>query len=262
MDIKKFIVTAVLASAALHAAPVGNTSAPDLIEKGLFSTCNDTVDFRLGYEGDFVSDGRMQQQGGGRVDNYSQDTNSATLTCNFQNRMDIYGVFGSSETEVDWRFTDPADQIVRIEANTKSAFLWATGLRVILVEWCNTSLGCGARYSSSHYRLSSLYSDGIAASTEGAHFHWREWQVNLDISYKIHLFTPYIGVKYSSAHADLNHFSVPIASNGSGDNDLKNRNPVGLYLGCSLSTGKYVMLNVEGRLIDEEAVTISGDIRF
>lgn len=251
-------------SAALHAAPVGNTSAPDLIQKGFFTTGSSDIDLRLGYEGDFVADGRMTQKnaGHGRVDCYEQITNSGTAVFNIRERMDIYGVFGTSKTWTNWRFTDPSDNVVRIQANTKTDFLWASGLRVILVEWCNTSLGCGARYSSCHYQLSSLTSDGAAASTEGALLKWREWQVNLDLSYKIHFFTPYIGTKYSNVRTELTNFSVPISADGTGSNTFENRSPVGLYVGVGFSTGSYFMLNVEGRLIDEEAVTVSADFRF
>jgi hypothetical protein len=248
----------------LQAAPVGNTSAPDLIEKGMFAGCGNSVDFRSGYEGDYVADGRMNQhdEGNGRVDCYQQNTNSGTVTCNIENRMDLYGVFGGSSTSANWRFTNLDDNIVRIVADTNTNFLWAIGARTILVEWCNVSLGCGGRYSSCHYQLSKLTFDGAEASTAGALFHWRQWQVNLDFSYKIHLFTPYIGTKYSNERTELRNFSVPISASGTGSNEFQNRNPVGLYVGCGLSTGNYFMLNIEGRLIDEEAITISADFRF
>lgn len=259
---RKIVALFFVSLAPLCAAPVGNTSAPDLIEKGILTSYGNTVDFRLGYEGDFVTDGRMKQANGERVDCYKQDTNSGTATFNIQHRMDIYGVFGLSQTRADWRFVNPADQVIRIKIETDSSLLWAAGLRAILVEWCNTSLGCGGRYSSCDYQLSSCTSDGTAAATAGAQVQWREWQINLDMSYKIHLFTPYIGVKYSHARTELNQFSVPIGVKGAKSNDLQNRDPVGLYLGCGLSNGKYVLFNIEGRLIDEEALTFSADIRF
>jgi len=264
---KKFaaLIAAIVASSALYAAPVGNTSAPELIQEGFFISCDSWINFRVGYEGDFVADGRMKQseQGHGRVDTYQQDTNSGTVTLNILDRIDVYGVFGSSRTQADWRFTDAAaGTVTRIDMETKYNFLWGAGARAILYEWCNASLGLGGRYSSANYRPVWLTADGVVQSVAGTHCRWREWQVNLDVSYKIDLFTPYIGIKYSNARTQMKDFSVPISSNLSGSNTFKNRVPVGLYVGCSLSTGKYFMLNIEGRLIDEEAVTISGDFRF
>lgn len=253
-----------VASSALYAAPVGNPSAPQLIDEGFFMSCDTWVDVRAGYEGDFVADARMKQrrEGHGRVDSYQQTTNSGTVTINFVDRLDIFGVFGSSRTNAEWRFTDAIGNVNQVEMETLYHFLWGVGARGILFEWGNTTLGIGGRYESCNYDPEWLTLDGVNIDPSGTRMNWHEWQVDLDISYRIDLLTPYIGLKYSSANSKLSGFSIPIASNGVGKNHFTNRTPVGLFIGCSLSTGKYFMLNVEGRLIDEEAVTISGDIRF
>jgi hypothetical protein len=242
-------------------APVGNTAAPGLIEKGFFSTVESS--FRIGYEGDFVADGRMEQvdQGNGRVDTYKQYTNSGTFTLNFMNRLDLYAVFGSSKTKADWRIQNETS-IHRIKMKTDKNFLWAAGARAILFEWMKTYLGCGGRFSSTTDKPVWLTSDGVSIPVEGTHFHWEQWQVNLDICYRISFFTPYIGVKYSSEKAHLGTFNTSISDSGSGSDSFKNRDPVGLYLGCALSNGHYFMANLEGRLIDEEAITLSADFRF
>ena len=73
---------------------------------------------------------------------------------------------------------------------------------------------------------------------------------------------PYLGAKYSQARVLLGTFGVPIAGNGSGNLHMKNRTPVGLFLGCTLTTGSYFFLNVEGRLFDEEAIAISAELRL
>lgn len=257
------ILLAFAAILGIHAAPIGNTASPDLIEKGIFSSSDYRVDIRAGYEGDFVTDGRMNQfeQGTGRVDCYQQNTNSGTFTLNFVDRLDIYGVFGSSDTKAEWRIST-GDEIHRLEMKTQQNFLWAVGARAILYEWCKISLGMGGRYSECDYAPEHFFSDGIAEPVLGTFCHWRQWQVNLDFSYKIKIFTPYIGVKYSDEKTHLGNFTVPIASDGSGSNSFQNRDPVGLYLGCALSNGHYFMVNLEGRLIDEEAVTISAELRF
>lgn len=250
---------------AVRGAPVGNTAAPEIIQQGFFSPRASSMSLRLGYEADFVTDARLGQydQSSGRVDSYTQDTNSGLVTWNFVERLDLFGVFGKSKTEADWRFTNLAnDQVHRIKLKTKGAFLWAAGARAILYEWNDLFLGMGGRYSASEYAISRVSNDGIAASPEGASLRWRQWQINLDISYKIQIFTPYIGTKYESVISKLRGFSTEISANGTGSNTFKNRSPVGLYLGCTLSNGKFFALNIEGRLIDEEAVTVVADFRF
>ena len=249
----------------LPAAPIGNTAAPALIQRGFFSSSRDWVDVRAGYEGDFVADAKMEQriQGQGRVDTYEEWIQAGTLTLNFLDRLDLYGVFGMSQTEADWRFEDMSlGTVTRIEVKTDDHFLWAIGGRAVLYQWYKVCLGMGARYSSCCYLPSSLHSNGETQTVGGSRFDWRQWQINLDFSYKINLFTPYIGVKYLRATTDLQDFSVPISESLQGVNTFENRTPVGFYLGCTLSTGKYFMLNLEARLVDEEAVTVSGDFRF
>lgn len=253
-----------IASTALYSAPVGNTSAPQILQEGFFIPPEVWVNVRLGYEGDFVYDGRMKQyrEGTGRVDSYKQNTNSATTTFNILDRLDIYSVFGSSQTTAEWRFSDVEGAIHNANTETHYNFLWAIGARAILFEWSHTNIGLGGRYSSCNYKPVWLTIDGANASVSGTHLRWDAWQVNLDVSYRIDLFTPYIGIKYANTKTKLGTFTTSIAANGSGNNHFENRVPVGLYIGCALSTGKYFMLNVEGRFVDEEAITISGDLRF
>ncbi|MBU6384298.1 MAG: hypothetical protein KGR16_08320 [Verrucomicrobia bacterium] len=254
-----------VATAALHASPVGNTAAPKIIQIGFFTSCDSWVDFRAGYEGDFVADGKMKQsnQGQGRVDNYEQWTNSGTLTFNLLDRIDLVGVFGSSHTEADWRFEDAvAGTVTRIKVETETNFLWAFEGRAIVYEGCNTSIGLGGRYTSCNFQPNRLSSNGSIVSPEGSQFEWREWQINMDLSYSVHFFTPYIGCKYSHAETLLSHFATPISSSLTGSNSFKNRVPVGMYVGCAISNGHYFMFNLEGRVIDEEAVTVSAEFRF
>ncbi len=236
-----------------------------MIQKGFLIPSDVRVSFRLGYEGDFIVDGRMNQfdQGTGRVDCYVQNTESGTVTLNFLDRLDLYGVLGSAESHANWRVYDTvAGTVSRIKVKTANNLLGAVGARAILYQWRNTFLGLGGRYSLSDQNPRRLSVNGLKESVAGSHFHWREWQINMDLCYKIRLFTPYVGAKYSHARTDLGNFSVPIAADGAGSNSFENRDPVGFYVGCGLSNGHFFMFNLEGRLIDEEAVTLSADFRF
>jgi len=259
-----FFIT-ILFTCGAFSAPVGDPASPNLIQQGLFLKRDSAIDFRVGYEGDFVTDGKMQQHqnGNGRVDSYKQNTNSGTFTLNLVDRMDLYGVLGGSNAKTHWRFeSGESESIHRFKVEAQDSLLWAVGARAILYEWWHVILGLGGRYSSAQYQPLEATLDDIDLSVAGTHFLWREWQVNVDMSYRIDLFTTYIGMKYSNALARIGNFSLPISSDGLGSNELTNRIPVGLFLGCSICSGDYLMLNVEGRLIDEEAVTVSAEFRF
>lgn len=261
---KKFLLFLGAVTGLLYASPVGNTEVPELIEIGFFIPCESWINVRAGYEGDFVYDARMEQhkEGKGRVDRYKQMTNSGVITVNLVDRMDVYGLFGASWTKANWRFSDSTGEIHRSEVETHYNFLWGVGARAIFFEWGNAALGAGGRYSSCDAAPAWLTIDGVETPVEGTHLLWNQWQVNLDLAYRIDLFVPYIGIKYSEAHAKLGTFSTAIANDGSGKDQFRTRVPVGLYLGCAISNRKYFMLNIEGRFIDEEAMTISADLRF
>lgn len=251
------------ALSSLQAAPVGNTAAPQLLQEGFVIPSDCWIDLRGGYEGDFVGDGRMQQsqQGSGRVDTFQQYTNSAAVTLNVLDRLDLFGCFGSSRVCADWRF-EQNEAITRIQIETLYHYLWALGARGILLEWGKVFLGMGGRYSYCNYKPSWMTTNANPVGVGGTHLRWRQWQLDLDLSYRIDLFTPYFGVKYSSAEVNLGDMEVPISGSGSGNNHFVTRTPVGIFIGCSISTGNYFMLNIEGRLVDEDAVAISGDLRF
>ena len=249
----------------LHAAPIGNPSFPSIIQKGIFVSRNHSIDLRSGYEGDFVIDGNLRQHdwGQGDVDTYKQWNNSGSLTINAINRLDLYAILGGSNTKTNWRFENPTNQgITRIELETDTDLLWAVGARAILCEWFNTTLGAGGRYSSCMNHPHSFKSNGITTAQMGAEIEFKEWQINMDVSYRIDVFIPYIGAKYLSAKSDLTGFTVPISASLTGNNSFENGSPVGVYLGCTLSSGHYFMFNIEGRLIDEDAITVSGEFRF
>ncbi len=263
---KKIALTTALflAGHSLFAAPVGNPAFPQLLQEGYFIPSSYWVALRLGYEGDFVGDGRLKQreESSGRVDNFKQDTNSGTVTLNFLDRLDLIGVFGSSRVCTDWRFTLPGPTTERMILETNYGFLWAVGGRGVLYEWGNTILGIGGRYSGTALKPVTATINGVPIPTAGTRLHWKEWQIDLDISHKIDIFIPYLGIKYSNVHTKIGTFPTEISDNGSGEIHMSNRNPVGIVIGCALTTGKFFMLNIEGRLIDEEAATIAGDFRF
>ena len=260
----KKIIFSLILSTCLFAAPVGNPAAPHVLCKGLLIPQKCWANIRLGYEGNFVFDGEMKQtkNSSSELDKYTQATHAGSATITLLERMDMYGVFGSSRICAKWRFNTLSDEVRNAEMETKHAFLWAVGGRAILYSWGNWDLGLGGRYSASHNHISWLTIDGSNVSTKGSRSRWRKWQVNTGLSYHIDLFTPYIGAYYINARHNLKNLDEPIANKGSRNNLFENRVPIGMYLGCSLSNGSYFMLNVEGRVIAEEALTVSGDFRF
>lgn len=249
---------------ALSAAPIGNPASPRILKKGFLIPQGCWANIRGGYEGDFVLDGNMEQsdKGSGLVDEYTRSSHSGIATLTLLERLDLYGVFGYSKVCSHWRFSDMADRIRNVQMQAERNFMWSLGGRAILVTWDRLDLGLGARYGASHHRLSSFTIDGDPISLQGAHCEWRGWQANIGLSYHICLFTPYIGAYYLNELTIVKGLASAFADFGAHSDHLRNRNPVGMYLGCTLSNRKYFMLDVEARVIAEEAVSVTAEFRF
>src|SRR3990167_4122290 len=167
-----FFIT-LLSFFSLYASPVENGAAPQIIQEGFFIPVSSWVDGRGGYEGDFVGDAKLAQteEGSGRVDTFQQFTNAATITVNLLDRLDLYGLFGSSRVCADWRFSENS-AVTQIQIETLYRFFWGAGARGILYEWGNLFLGTGGRYSRCRYKPSWLTSNGVPQTTAGARLEW------------------------------------------------------------------------------------------
>ena len=82
----------------------------------------------------------------------------------------------------------------------------------------------------------------------------KEWHIAPFIAKKLGNFTPYIGAKYSDLRMKLDY-----DDNGSDNFDAERH--FGTFVGTNLNLGKF-SLNLEGRFIDETAITAGISCRF
>jgi len=246
----------------VYAAPVGNPLNPEIIEEGFFITPASWMNFRLGYEGNFVSDARMDKKtSSSKIDNFKNDSNSASFTLNLQNRTDLFAVLGASRIRSDWRF-DNAGVMSRIELETNYRLYGAAGGKAILFQWGSTVLSVGGRYSFTEPSITFITRDGALQDKGFSRVKYHDWQVDLGTAHKIDIFAPYLGVKYLNSKAKIKNVPIAIDTDGQNQIKMKKRDHFGVYVGCSLSNGKYFMMSVEARFIDEEGISVTGDIKF
>lgn len=249
---------------ALQSSPVGGSATSQIIGEGFVLSRNSIAHFRLGYEGDFVEDGKLDQVrfGKGRVDAFCQRTNSGLLTLNFLDRLDLFGGAGSSYLSTAFRFIDPDEITNRVQIDTFHRPLLFVGAKGTLFEKGPFSLGMATRFATARYQPSLWMVNGEILESDKTRLQWDHCQVSLDLSYKVNILTPYIGMKYSSSRVKFHHFTQAIAPNNSTVNRMEQKEPVGFFLGMLISSGKLAMLSAEFRFLDEESWTISSDFRF
>lgn len=261
---KKIIILILIGlSSTIFAAPVYNPYNPEIIAEGFFISPASWINFRLGYEGNFVSDAKMEKQiNSGKIDNFKQDVNSGIITLNLQNRMDLYGAVGSARIRSDWRFDTLLGTMSRIELETNYRLYWAAGAKIILYEWGKTALSIGGRYSKTDPTISFITKDGAPEETADSKIDYQDWQIDMGFAHQIDIFIPYIGGKYLKAKAKLGNAAIIIAEDSQNFMKMKNEDRFGVYVGCTLSNSKHFMLTVEARFIDEDAISVMGDLKF
>lgn len=250
----------------------------------------------LGYRGDFVSDRKMRHRNLGHllsfhkpVSKVQSTTNAGQITLNLWNRIEVYGWFGANqidfETQVNYLSLvahTPATGLINLFGRSTEGYAWGVGVRGVLWHCGYTVIGIDAQYSHRRHTLQSLTLDGrpiqvgdfVSVENElpldpgDFHSRNRDWQVSLGIAHRVCRLVPYAAVVYSAAR---HHFAGPqfrafpiVAGQGVYDPDLKlvNRNCVGIAVGATFVTAEQMQVTVEGRFIDERALTITSDIRF
>jgi len=259
-----FLFLASVAPSIIYSLPVGNPSSPKIFETGIFSGNKSTVSLRFGMIGDFISDSRMKQykEGEGIVDQFQFYAGYPSFTLNLYEALDLYSYVGTSRYEAEWRVASPG-LLSHIKARSNSGLAVSGGFNLLLYEWPKTFIGMGGCYTKIRLKVDSLKINTENQNQADSKWQGKTWQMNLGLAHIIDFFIPYIGIKYSRFKSFIETpYTLGIAADGSFRNDFKNRNRIGLYLGCSITLRTFFQVQVEGRLFDEEAADLSAEIRF
>lgn len=215
-----------------------------------------------------------------------------------------------------------------IELYTDTAFAWSVGARAALWECGCATLGASFQYAQSKPKVEELNvlcnaaeftinkpqgyvgkefpleitaGTDAATGTKDASIDYHEWQASLALSYRLNMFTPYIGVKWSRASFDADAIRIAqpklaqpilevttwnptIAGAGSTKDDpdtntadaladtlqivsmqinkMKSRKSCGLAVGTTIVDADKYAVTVETRLIDERAAHVNAQFRF
>jgi hypothetical protein len=254
----KKLIAAFLCIPSLYALYLGNPAEPQIIDEGFFISQDSLFSVKVGYQGDFVFDRKLRAFDGatGRIDRFNIWMNQGVLTLNILDRFEAYASVGSITTS----FWDrPHIDHQRREYETHDKWTAGGGLKLIVMQWGNTVLGADGKlqYGAPHIKWATV--DGISYAT-GARVVYREWQVGLAVSHTVDLFTPYIGATYSHVKGEVEHLSHTVYPRS--HFKFRCRDHFGMAVGCSLSSGKKVDLNLEARMFSEQAVTGAANVKF
>ncbi|MBI5614247.1 hypothetical protein HY947_04950 [Candidatus Gottesmanbacteria bacterium] len=248
---RKFIVT-VLAFGIIgfchraDAAPVGNIANP-VLEKGEHG-------IKIGVDNDFVFKRELDVPD--ESVELEADFHSAKLSYTIAEKADVYVLLGMMNNAL----VSATDGSTEVLYDVDSSFTWGVGATLLAYETeGGFRAGIDGKYRSASPEVSKVTVDGTDYSLTDSEAEYSEWQVAFAVSQQMGKFAPYAGVKYSDiktkAKATVSGTLYETEERGS-------KNTVGPFVGLSFLPNENISLNVEGRFVDEEAVSVSLAYKF
>lgn len=249
-------------SAPVCAFVSGNPAQPSLTCKGIIPLKSKILSIRIAYVDDYV----YAQHFRGAYDIAStvekppvtkMSTEAAILTLNFQKRLDLYTILGSSRMQMDE------------EVYARRQFAWGLGLKAIIYQLNCFRVGCDLKYFTTNQRPLFLVSSGLPLDvTSNLLLNYREYQGALGFSYQSGIFCPYILGTYLNSKIDPspNKFLVRVPGLDEPlDANMRSfigANSWGMSVGATLLMGTKGMLSVESRFFNQNGINANLEIRF
>jgi hypothetical protein len=187
----------------------------------------------------------------------SLKTDAATITLNFRNRLDLTAIIGSSQLQIDQ------------DVFTKRQFAWGVGGKLLIWKSNSILVGLDAKYLESKQKPLYFLGDGYAYNiVSDFKLNYTEMQAAIGAAYLTKVISPYIYVSYLYSKIDPEPYSVIVQlpfmdmTVDTTSNSIINQRRWGMAVGGTILGGKIASLNIESRFINQNAINISGEIRF
>ena len=250
-----------LSFSSLSAMLTGNPAQPNLTARGIW-TKPYWVSFRFGYLDDWIYKQRFQDEfklGGVRHTRtfLKLSTYSGIITLNFVDRLDLYGLVGSSRLQIDE------------EIFTKRALSWSAGAKAVLFKQGNFFLGADAKYFQTLQKPRYFVVDGFPFNiVSNYRLKYQEIQAALGMSYRAWIFAPYINATYILTHIEPEPAVLLVRFPDMDEIvDIESKSiickkPWGMALGLTLVDCCIATLSFEWRVFNQNAINVNGEIRF
>ncbi len=239
---------------------VGNPADPSLLECGLFRNKPSWWSFRAGYLDDWVYQQEFRENS--KISHTKTFTKLSTyaglLTLNFKNRVDVYGLVGSSRIQIDQ------------EIFTKRALGWGIGTKWVFWKEKDFFFGGDIKYFETNQKPRYFLMDGLAYNiVTPFRLEYSEIQAALGICCRAWIFAPYIQGTYLITHIQPQPpvVLVRFPEENAISDDVPIRSSVGkknwgMALGLTLVDSSKATLSVEWRAFNQNAIDVNGAVRF
>lgn len=258
-----YLVSCFLFIQTLSAAFVSNPAAPSLLQSSVFSSNRYLFDLSAGYVYDKVWDKKLRPENPlsssclESVKEFEIESNWAFVSITLLKRFSLYSYLGSSKESMDWRKKTVCSSEPSFSA--KSHFSYSVGGKWLLLCFERFAIGADVQYFClpSTKKISQIIHDWTFLEPFGSqHLRLKEWQVALGASKHFGPFCGYLGGKW-------NHTKLRVSSSDNlPDLFFENRFSFGTFAGLSIGLTKAFYATIEGRFIDEYALSFAAIASF
>ena len=251
-----------LFASSVHGMLIGNPAQPGLQQNGILISPLSWFSVRVGYLDDCVYRQRYKEFRVIKEEPTSKSfvksyTHSALVSFNFHDRLDLYGLLGSSLLILDR------------EIFTRSNFSWGMGGKLLIFSYGNFILGTDLKYFQTNYNYINYFvSDGTPYRVVGPFtLKYDEIQFALGVCYKTNLIAPYINATYliSEIEPDPGIILIRLSPTDLVDSPIPSittQRRWGLAVGATLVSSSKATLSVESRMFNQNAIDVNLEIRF
>jgi len=241
---------------------IGNPDQPALQTRSILNTKPSWWSIRTQYLDDWVYKQRFQPEFRRSDTSHTRtfvklSTYAGLLTLNFIDRIDLYGLAGSSRMQIDK------------EVFTKRALCWGVGTKCLLFKWKDLSIGADLKYFETNQKPKYFVVEDLPYNiVSDFRLHYHEIQAAIGASYQIYMLSPYINLTYQQTKIAPTPSKVYIRfpdANEEGELNLEsviNQKPWGMALGLSFVDNSRATLSFEWRLFNQNAIDWNFEIRF
>lgn len=185
----------------------------------------------------------------------------AKLALTLADKVDIYTHLGAM---TDGEYTNKVGGALTFD----SGFMWGIGGNLVLYDWESQSIkfftdinyrsAAGMDYDAMRIDGVEYAQDRIIQDSEGE---YREWQIALGMSRPINEYLiPYGGILFADAKAKA--MGSRVGGGGSVGGGVKAKDMIGPFVGIAYLPVKGVSIDLQGRFVTEDAVTVTSEVKF
>lgn len=253
----------VIAPCYLQAMLVGNPAEPAIAKEGIFTQPSCWCTARVGFFEDYVYNQRFVDKfeiAGNQEENKTiakLATNAGIATVNFKERLDLYGLAGTSKMQVNQ------------EIYSSMQPCWGVGGKLLILEAYSFYIGIDVKYFATYQKPLYFVGDGYAYNvSEDFTLSYSETQTSIGVSFLTRQISPYIYLTYLIADFEPHPMKALVRMptedlyTDADCNSSKTQRRFGLALGATLLSKEKALLAIESRMFNQNAIDVKLELKF